>query len=66
VDGGAAGGELVELGEFLLGGGEADGESFGFPDPALAAGFVDAGAQVVADVQQPGSLRGVEAKQWAA
>ena len=43
MDGGAAGSEGVELGEFLLRAGEADLESFGFAVPALVFGFGDAG-----------------------
>jgi hypothetical protein len=42
--GGAAGGEGVELGEFVLGGGQADGEAVDFAEPAVLVGFVDAGA----------------------
>jgi hypothetical protein len=43
MDGGAAGSEGVELGEFLLRAGQADLESFGFAVPALVFGFGDAG-----------------------
>jgi hypothetical protein len=53
VDGCPAGGEVVELGEFLLRGGKADLESFGFAVPALAFSLGDAGQQVAADVFQP-------------
>ena len=43
---GAAGGDLVHLGEFVAGGGEADLESFGFAGPAFAFGFGDAGGRL--------------------
>jgi hypothetical protein len=47
------------LGEFVFGGGEADAESFGLAEPALAFGFGDAGGEVVADVDQTLPLVGV-------
>ena len=53
MDGCPAGGEVVELGEFLLCAGEADLESFGFAVPALAFSLGDAGQQVAANVFQP-------------
>src|SRR5215469_11906131 len=53
MDGCPAGGEVVELGEFLLRGGQADLESFGFAVPALAFSLGDAGQQVAANVFQP-------------
>ena len=56
MDGGPAGGEVVELGEFLLRGGQADLESFGFAGPALLLGFGDAVAEVVADAGEAGTL----------
>jgi hypothetical protein len=64
VDHGAAavGGDLVHLGEFLVGGGEADLQALGFAGPAFALGFADAGDQVVADFGQPRPLGGVEAQ----
>ena len=66
-DGGtAAGGDLVHLGEFLPGGGEADLQALGVTGPALAACFVDAGGQVVAYLGQPRVLGGVGAQQRAA
>jgi hypothetical protein len=66
-DGGtAAGGDFVHLGEFLPGGGEADLQALGVTGPALAACFVDAGGQVVADLGQPRVLGGVGAQQRAA
>ena len=64
--GAAAGGDLVRLGEFLFGGGEADLQAFGFAGPAFALGFADAGDQVVADLGQPRPLGGVGAQQRAA
>jgi hypothetical protein len=40
---------FVELGEFVLGGGEADPQAFDFAEPALAFGFGDPVGEVVAD-----------------
>jgi hypothetical protein len=40
---------FVDLGEFVVGGGEADLEAFDFAEPAFAFGFGDAGGEVVAD-----------------
>jgi hypothetical protein len=66
-DGGlAAGSDLVHLGEFLAGGGEADLQALGFAGPAFALGFADAGGQVVADLGQSWPLGGVGAQQRAA
>ena len=65
MDGGAAGGEVIELGEFLLRAGEADFESFGFAVPAFAFGFGDAGEQVAADAFQPVALGGVDPQEGA-
>jgi hypothetical protein len=56
---GAAGEGELDLGELVVGGGEADLEPFGFAGPALAFGFGDAGGQVAADVLQPLFLGGV-------
>ena len=39
----------VGLGDLVVGGGEADLESFGFAGPAFAFGLGDAGQEVVAD-----------------
>jgi len=49
----AAGGDLVHLGEFAVGGGEADLKALGFAGLAFALGFADADDQVVADLGQP-------------
>jgi hypothetical protein len=65
MDGGAAGGEVVELGEFLLSAGEADFESFGFAVPAFAFGLGDAGEQVAPDAFQPVALGGVNPQEGA-
>jgi hypothetical protein len=46
----AAGGDLVHLGEFGVGAGEADLQSFGFAEPTVGLGFGDAGGEVVADL----------------
>jgi hypothetical protein len=56
----------VGLGDFVVGGGEADFESFGFAGPAFAFGFGDAGLEVVADVLEAVALGGVDAKHGAA
>ena len=47
---GAAGGDLLHLGEFGVGAGEADLEAFGLAVPAVGFGFGDAGDEVVADL----------------
>jgi hypothetical protein len=66
-DGGVASlNRAVDLCKFVLGGGQADPESFGFAEPALAYCFGDAGGEVVADVDQALRLGGVNAKEWAA
>jgi hypothetical protein len=49
-------GDAVELGEFLVGGAAADGESFDLAEPAFAFGFGDAGGEVVVDLDQPAAL----------
>jgi hypothetical protein len=49
----------VGLGEFVFGAGEADFESFDLAEPAFVFGLGDAGVQVVADLFEPGSLRGI-------
>jgi len=43
-------GPPVDLGELVVGAGEADLESFGFAEPAFAVGFGDAGGEVLADL----------------
>ncbi|MFM9701068.1 hypothetical protein [Streptomyces europaeiscabiei] len=48
VDGSGAGGEFVELCEFVFGAGEAGCEAVDFAEPALLFGFVDVGEDVVA------------------
>jgi hypothetical protein len=55
----------VDLGEFGVGGGEADLEPFGFSGPAFAFGFGDAGDEVFADVDEPGPLSWVDAEEGA-
>jgi hypothetical protein len=52
------GDEGVELGELVVGAGEAELESFDLAEPAFAFGLGDAGDQVVADLLQPGPLAG--------
>ena len=46
----------VDLGELVVGAGEADLQAFGFAGPALEFGFGDAVVQVGADLLQPGAL----------
>jgi hypothetical protein len=58
-DGGVAVGAPVELGELVVGAGEADLEALDLAEPAFAFGLGDAGQQVVADLLQSGSLRRV-------
>ena len=48
-----------DLGEFVFGAGEADLQTFDFAEPALVLGFGDAGFEVVSDLLESGSLRGV-------
>ena len=50
----------VGLGEFVVGGGEADLESLGFAGPPFALCFGDAGQEVVADFFEPVALGGVD------
>jgi hypothetical protein len=61
-----AGGGGIGLSEFVVGGGEADLESFGFAGPAFAFGFGDAGEEVVADFFEAVPLGGVDAQEGAA
>jgi len=62
---GSAGGGQVGLGEFVVGGGEADFESLGFAGPAFALGFGDAGQEVVADFFETAPLGGVGSQEGA-
>jgi hypothetical protein len=52
---GAAGADLVHLGQFGVGAGEADLKTLGLAVPAVGFGFGDAGGEVVADLFQPGA-----------
>jgi hypothetical protein len=61
----AAGGDLVHLGEFGAGADETDFEAFGLAEPVVLFGFGDAFGQVVADLDQAGSLGGIWSKEWA-
>src|SRR5260370_3674320 len=56
----------VDLGELVLGAGEADLEALDLAGPAFALGFGDAGGEVVADLRQPGASGRVRAQQRAA
>ncbi len=59
-------GAAVDLGELVLGAGEADFEAFGFAGPAFAFGFGDAGGEVAADLGDAGLLGGIGPVQGAA
>jgi hypothetical protein len=61
----ATGGDLVHLGEFGAGAGEADFQSFSFSKPTVVLGFGDAGDEVVADLFEAGPGGGVGTQQWA-
>jgi hypothetical protein len=54
-----AGGDLLHGLEFLLGGFESCFQPCDLSEPAFAAGFGDAGFEIVADLGQPGFLGGV-------
>ena len=56
----------VDLGELVVGAGEADLQAFGFAGPALEFGFGDAVVQVGADLLQPGALGWVWPQERAA
>jgi hypothetical protein len=62
----AAGADLVHLGEFGVGAGEADLEALGLAVPAVGFGFGDAGDEVVADLFQPSAGGRIRAQQRAA
>jgi hypothetical protein len=63
VDGfGASGGGQVGLGDFVVGGVEADSESFGFASPPFAFSLGDAGLEVVADLFEAVPLGGVDSE----
>ena len=62
---GASGSGQVGLGDFVVGGVEADFESFGFAGPAFALGLGDAGLEVVADLFEAVALGGVDSQEWA-
>ena len=51
--------DLVDLGEFRAGSGEADLEAFDLAEPSFAAGFLDPAEEVVADVDESAALGGV-------
>jgi hypothetical protein len=50
-------------GEFLAGADEADLQAVDLAEPAFAAGFRDAGVEVVADLDQSRALDGVGLRQ---
>lgn len=59
VSGSVAGGDLLRGLKFLLGGFESCFQPCDLSEPALAAGFGDAGFEVGADLGQPRFLGGV-------
>ena len=61
----AALGDLVHFGKFGAGPCEADFEAFGFSEPAVGLGFGDALNEVIADLCQTGSGRGIGPEQRA-
>ena len=63
---GAVGADLVHLGEFGVGAGEADLQALGLAVPAVGFGFGDAGDEVVADLFQSWAGGRVRAQQRAA
>ena len=63
---GAAGADLVHLGEFGVRAGETDLEALGLAVPVVGFGFGDAGEQVVADLFQPWAGGRIRAQQRAA
>ena len=63
---GAAGVDLVHLGEFGIGAGEADLEALGLAVPAVGFGFGDAGDEVVADLFEARPGGGIGSQQRAA
>ena len=64
--GGATDADLVHLGQFGVGAGEADLQALGLAVPAVGFGFGDAGDEVVADLFQPGAGGRIRAQQRAA
>ena len=49
----------VDLGEFVVGTGQADPESFDFAEPSFAFGLGDPGDEVVADLNDSLPLSGI-------
>ena len=58
-------GAAVDLGQLVLGAGEADFEALGFAEPAFPLGLGDAGGQVAADVGEPLPLARLDAEERA-
>jgi hypothetical protein len=66
---GLAAGALIDLGELVVGCGEADLEAFDLAEPAFELGFGDAGDEVAADLcdaRPLGRIRPVQAAPQAA
>ena len=55
----------VDLGELVLGAGEADLESLDLAEPAFAFSLGDPVVQVVADLLEPGPLGGIRPQERA-
>jgi hypothetical protein len=62
----AAGGDLVHLGEFVPGAGQADLQALCLAEPVAGLGLGDASGEAVADLHQAGPLDRVGAQQRAA
>jgi hypothetical protein len=65
MDGGVVCRTGVELGEFLLDGGDADPQAFCLAEPAFTAGFFDPGQQVLVYFDEAMTLGGFRAQQGA-
>ena len=61
----AAGGDLVHLGEFVAGTGEADLQALGLAEPPVRFGLGDAVQQVVADLGETAALGWIGPEQRA-
>ena len=57
---------MVHLPELSRRSSKTDLETAHLAEPAFASGFVDAGSQVVSDLEKAGALSGIGAKQRAA
>ena len=62
----AAGGDLVHLGEFVAGAGEAHFQALDRAEPTVRFGFGDAVQRIVADLGEAAAFVGVGSQQRAA